>query len=516
VRFTARTVWNVIARRAADTPDAMMAIDERRQSLTFAQYQQRCERVAAGFQAIGVTAESRVAWQLPTCLDALVLFGALARLQAVQIPIVPLYRDREMSFVLEQTRTRFVVVPGTWHDYDFVAMTQRVATDLPEPITIWSRDDGLPEADPANLAGVALPSTQPGQGPVRWIYYTSGSTSDPKGVLHSDGTLGTVAGILVDRLRMGEDDRIAMVFPFAHIGGSNLLLSALMVGGRCLCVESFDPQTTVKFLSEEGVTLAGAGPVFHAAYLAAQRRTPGRSIFPAVRAFPGGGAPKPAHLHHEVKAELGGAGIVSALGLTECQIVAMCDMDDPDDKLATTEGRPAPGAHVKVVSSDELLCGPDEEGELRLVAPQMFLGYLDRGLNGEAFDSEGYFRTGDLGCIDEDGYIHIVGRIKDVINRKGENISAKEVEDELCLHPGIREVAVIGLPDPVSGERCCAVIVPFDSDERLDMAQVQEFLSGRGLMRQKWPEQLEFVGELPRAPAGKVLKQELQKRFASP
>jgi len=515
VRFAERTVWGLIARRASDTPDGVMAVDERRRSLTFAHYRERCERVAAGLQTLGVTAEARVSWQLPTCLDALVLFGALARLQAVQIPLVPLYRDREMSFVLEQTRSSFVVVPETWRGHDYAAMARRVAGRLTGPITTVISDDGLPEGDPASLASAALPSMQLGREPVRWIYYTSGSTADPKGVLHSDGTLGTVAAILVDRLRMREDDRIAMVFPFAHIGGSNLLLSALMVGCRCICAESFDPLTTVDFLADEGVKLAGAGTVFHSAYLAAQRRTPGRRIFPAVRAFPGGGAPKPAHLHYEIKAELGGAGIVSALGLTECQIVSMCDMDDPDDKLATTEGRPAPGAQVRVVSPDESLCGPDEEGELRLIAPQMFLGYVDGGLNGEAFDSDGFFRTGDLGFFDEDGYVHIVGRLKDVINRKGENISAKEIEDELYHHPGIRDVAVIGLPDPVSGERCCAVIVASDPGTRLDMAAVQEFLDGRGLMRQKWPEQLEFVSELPRAPAGKVLKQELKKRFAS-
>jgi len=513
-QFAERTVWDLIARRATDTPDGVMAIDEQRRSLTFAQYRQRCEQVAAGLQTLGVTTETHVSWQLPTCLDALVLFGALTRLQAVQIPLVPLYRDRELSFVLRQTKSRFVVVPGTWRGYDYAAMAQRVARGLTGPITTLISDDGLPQGDPASLAGAPPPSTQRGQDPVRWIYYTSGSTSDPKGVLHSDGTLGTVAAILVDRLRMRGDDRVAMVFPFAHIGGSNLLLSALMVGCRCLCAESFDPLTTVDFLADEGVTLAGAGTVFHSAYLAAQRRTLGRRIFPTVRAFPGGGAPKPAHLHYEVKAELGGAGIVSALGLTECQIVSMCDMDDPDDKLAATEGRPAPGAQVKVVNPDESLCRPNEEGELRLIAPQMFLGYLDAGLNGDAFDSEGYFRTGDLGFFDEDGYVHIVGRLKDVINRKGENISAKEIEDELYHHPGIREVAVIGLPDPVSGERCCAVIVPSNAAQRFDMAALQEFLDSRGLMRQKWPEQLEFVSELPRAAAGKVFKEELKKRFA--
>jgi non-ribosomal peptide synthetase component E (peptide arylation enzyme) len=169
-----------------------------------------------------------------------------------------------------------------------------------------------------------------------------------------------------------------------------------------------------------------------------------------------------------------------------------------------------------VVDADGRVCGPDEQGELRVVAPQMFLGYLDATLNADAFDEDGYFRTGDLGFFDDDGYLHVAGRLKDVINRKGENISAKEIEDELYHHPDIREVAVIGLPDPVSGERCCAVVVPANPARAPDMAGLQRFLHDRGLMRQKWPEQLEIVAELPRAPAGKVLKQELQRRFGAP
>ncbi len=160
VRFAARTVWDLIARRATDTPDAVMAIDEQRRSLTFGRYEQRCQQVAAGLQALGVTAATHVAWQLPTCLDALVLFGALARLQAVQIPLVPLYRDREMSFVLRQTKASFVVVPGMWRGYDYTAMARRVAGGLTEPITTLITDHGLPEGDPASLASAALPSTQ--------------------------------------------------------------------------------------------------------------------------------------------------------------------------------------------------------------------------------------------------------------------------------------------------------------------------------------------------------------------
>jgi acyl-CoA synthetase (AMP-forming)/AMP-acid ligase II len=334
------------------------------------------------------------------------------------------------------------------------------------------------------------------------VFYTSGTTADPKGARHTDATIAAAAVAMNVALELTAEDRSALVFPFTHIGGITWLFSSLMTGCANICLERFDPAEAVEVMAREDVTLAGAGTPFHLAYLEAQRRRPGKPIFPSVRAFPGGGAPKPPQLHYDVKKELGGVGIVSGYGLTECPILAMGAVGDPDDKLADTEGR-APGVELRVA-----------EGELRVKGPQLFRGYVDAGLDAEAFDEDGFFRTGDLGVVDEGGFVAITGRLKDVIIRKGENISAKEIEDLLYQHPKDADVAVIGLPDPALGERCCAVVASRDGADPLAFKEMVDFLKEQGLAMQKVPEQLELVDVVPRNPSGKTLKHELRQSLS--
>jgi len=240
-------------------------------------------------------------------------------------------------------------------------------------------------------------------------------------------------------------------------------------------------------------------------------------LFANVRTFPGGGAPKPPQLHHDIKREMGGAGIVSGYGLTECPIIAMNGVYDPNEKLAHTEGRANPTEmRIKIVRSDGSEAAAGEEGEVRALGPQLCKGYLDSTLDDDAFDEEGFFRTGDLGNLDADGFLTITGRLKDVIIRKGENISAKEVEDLLHQHPEIAEAAVIGLPDPRTGERCCAVLAFREGAQPLGFDDMVAFLLDQGLSKRKLPEQLEVVAALPRNATGKVLKHELRKQYAEP
>jgi acyl-CoA synthetase (AMP-forming)/AMP-acid ligase II len=309
-----------------------------------------------------------------------------------------------------------------------------------------------------------------------------------------------------------------LVFPFTHVGGIGWLYCGLLAGCGHIVVQQFDPKTSLEVLDRHGVTQATAGTAFHQVYLEAQRVRKKRKkarLFKGVRAFPGGGAPKPSQLHYDIKEAFGGAGIVSGYGLTECPTLAMNSVHDPDDKLAETEGRASPSEmRIKVVTLDGKLAGPGEEGEIRALGPQLCRGYLDDSLDAAAFDEEGYFRTGDLGHLDADGYVVITSRLKDVIIRKGENISAKEVEDHLYRHPKVADVAVIGLPDENQGERCCAVVVSADADDPLTFEEMSDFLRTRDLMVQKIPEQLEPVAELPRNPTGKVLKHELRARYA--
>jgi non-ribosomal peptide synthetase component E (peptide arylation enzyme) len=220
---------------------------------------------------------------------------------------------------------------------------------------------------------------------------------------------------------------------------------------------------------------------------------------------------------------MGGAGIVSGYGMTEAPIVTMGRCDDPDEKLAHTEGRAvSPEVDLRVVRTDGTRAAVAEEGELRVRAPQLFSGYVDASLDAAAFDRDGYFRTGDLGSLDDEGYVRVTGRLKDVIIRMGENIPAKEVEDLLATHPRIADVAVIGLPDARTGERCCAVVASrtperasTGNDDPLTLEEIRRFLRDQQLMTQKIPEQLELVDVIPRNATGKILKQELRARYSS-
>jgi non-ribosomal peptide synthetase component E (peptide arylation enzyme) len=205
--------------------------------------------------------------------------------------------------------------------------------------------------------------------------------------------------------------------------------------------------------------------------------------------------------------------VVSVYGLTEAPFAVLSSLRDPDEKLARCEGRAAGGAELRIAAADGRACAPGEEGEIRLRGPMLCRGYLAPEQGADAFDAQGFFPTGDLGRLDTDGFLSVTGRLKDVIIRKGEKISAKEVEDVLYAHPRIADVAVIGLPDAETGERSCAVVVPA-AGAALDLAEVARFCREAGLARQKLPERLELVPDLPRNASGKVLKHELRRRFA--
>jgi acyl-CoA synthetase (AMP-forming)/AMP-acid ligase II len=504
-----KSLWQLVTERAEASPDVLMAIDMQGRTMTFGEFHARAERAAAGFAAMGVGEGTPVSWILPSRFEAFVLTAALARLGATQNPILPIYREREVSFMARQTRCELMVVPGTFRDFDYETMARAATRGL--DATVLVTDPDLPDGDPATLAAPA-----PGDGePVRWIMYTSGTVADPKGARHTDASIAASNVGMQWSMQVTSDDRVAVVFPITHVGGLVWLFNTLETACRLLMVEIFSPATAIPFLAEQGVTCAGAGTAFHLAYLEAQRRQPRTPLFPNVRLFNGGGAPKPITLHYEMLAEMG-APVISGWGLTETPINTMVPLDAPDHKKAETEGQACPGVELRAVSpDDERDVGRGVEGELRVKAKQVCLGYLDSSLDAAAFDADGWFRTGDLGVIDDEGYVTITGRLKDIIIRKGENISAKEVEDLLFKHPSVADVAVIGLADRASGERVCAVVV-CNEGATLEFKDMSDFLAEQGLITRKLPEQLELVDALPRNPTGKILKRELQSRFADP
>ncbi len=515
MKVEARSFWELVEKRAAATPDALFLLDDAGRRMSFAEYRAAAERAAAGLLRLGVVSGTPVTWILPTRFSALVLTAALARLGAVQNPIIPIYRHREVSFCTRQTGAKLLIVPPAFRGFDYQGMAREIAVQQPG-LEVCVVEHELPEGDPAALPLAEAAPARPDDAPIRWIFYTSGTTADPKGARHSDATLLPSGMGMVRCFDLGPTDRVALVFPVTHIGGPSWIMAGLISGCTHLVVESFGPES-VAFLAQHGVTHAGAGTAFHNVYLAEQRKQPGTPLFPRVRAFPGGGAPKPPQLHFDIQKEMGGVGIVSGYGLTECPILAMNTLRDPDAKLAYTEGsvNPPGESRARVVTLEGREAAAGEEGELRVKGPQLCKGYLDTRLDADAFDEQGFFRTGDLGIVDAEGFVTITGRLKDVIIRNGENVSAKEIEDLLYAHAKIADVAVIGVPDPRTGERVCAVVACREGVQPLAFDEMVAFLKAQRLMLQKIPERLELVDAVPRNPSGKILKRELRERFAT-
>ena len=507
--LTGGTFWGMVERRAELTPDAAMIVDDRGGELSFVGYRDAALRAAAGLVELGAGQGVSVSWQLPTWTSTLVLQAALARLGAVQNPIIPVYREREVGFCVRQTGARLLLVPSVWRGFDYQAMAEGIAAEV-DGLDVVVCDGELPEGDPSVLDGLPAPGDAE---EIRWVYYTSGTTSDPKGARHCDSSVMASGIAMVERQHVTAEDQFGLAFPFAHIGGVSNLSVALSSGCTLVIAEAFDPTETTALFARHGVSLVGGGPAFFMAFLAEQRKQPGESILPRLRLCSGGGAPMPASQHYEVQAEMGGRGCGHAWGMTEAPIIAQNSPGDADEKLANTEGRPLAGAEIKVMGFDGEPADVGSEGELWIRGPMVCRGYMDEALTAASFNGD-WFHTGDVGYLDANGYVTLTGRVKDIIIRKGENISATEVEDLLFAHPKVADAGVIGLPDDERGERVCAVVELAAGSDGLSLGEVGEYFRSSGIMAQKIPEQLEIVDSLPRNATGKVLKHELRDRFS--
>jgi cyclohexanecarboxylate-CoA ligase len=506
----APTIWELVRRRAELSGDRTMLFDTAGQRVSFAEFAARVEQVAAGLMSLGISAGTRVTWQLPTKIDSVVVSMALARLGAVQNPVLHLYREREVAAVLRQSRPEFFLVPGVWRDRDFAAMARELAAELdPAPVVIDLAGE-LPVGDTSTL-----PPPLTSGDDVRWVYYTSGTTSEPKGVQHTDKTLMAGGRGLAAALDMSPDDIGSIAFPYSHIAGPDYMLMMLAAGFGAVLLEAFVPADAVVTFRELGVTMCGGSTAFYQMYLAEQRKSPGEPIVPSLRIMSGGGAAKPPEIFYDVQREMG-VRVVHGYGMTEVPMMAMGSPHDSDEQLAQTDGRPVVGAEIRIVREDGVGAAPDEVGEVRLRGPVVCVGYTDSAANAEAFDAEGWFRTGDLGLLRSDGHLRLTGRLKDVIIRKGENISARELEEVLFSHPRIAEVAVIGLPDRDRGELVCAVVELVSPNDVLTFEEMTAWCREAGMMTQKIPERLEIVDRLPRNESlNKVLKFKLREQFSA-
>ncbi|CDO89490.1 cyclohexanecarboxylate-CoA ligase [Mycobacterium triplex] len=506
--------WTLIAEAAQREPNRRLFADDHGRSLSARELRDAARATAAAFAERGIGAGTVVSWQLPTMLETVVVMAALARLGAVQNPIIPILREREVAFITGQLSTEFLVVPEVWRGFDHGALARSLAAAQGfEAITVdlatppCAGELRLPRADADALAAVTGGDNQ-------WIYYSSGTTAAPKGIRHTDSTVIAGSRGMVAAMGITADDVDPIAFPIAHIGGAAMIAAALMTGMRLALFEVFDPVATPRAIAAHNPTFLGTATPFFVAFLEAQRAHGDRPLFGALRGCIAGGAPITAELGRQVRETFGTAGIANAWGMTEFPVATSPSLDAPPEVLDYTVGAPVPGVSVRVVDNRENELPVGQEGELRLKGPQCFLGYADATLDAAAFDEDGWLRTGDLGLIDADGNVRVTGRIKDAIIRNAENISALEIENVLATHPAVADVAVIGVPDHSAGERVCAVVVPASADG-VSLESLVRHCHSLGLSRYKHPERLVIVDTLPRNQFGKVIKKELREAIST-
>ncbi len=508
------TLWALIAAAAQRGSNRPLLADDHGRSLTARELHDAACSAAAAFAERGIRGGTVVSWQLPTTLETMVVMAALARLGAVQNPIIPILREHEVGFITGQLATEFFVVPEVWRGFDHGGLARALSSEKRfQVITVDLVTP--PVADELRLPRAGIKALPPPPKPTldtRWIYYSSGTTAAPKGIRHADASLIAGSAAVVEMVGTNSSDVDPIAFPIAHIGGAAMLATALLTGMRLVLFGAFDPATTPFSIAAHNPTLLGTATPFFVAFLQAQRANGDRPLFPSLRGCLAGGAPITAELGRQVRETFGVAGIANAWGMTEFPAATSPPLTAAPEVLDHTVGPPVPGVSVRVVGNREVELPTGHEGELRLKGPQCFHGYVDATLDTEAFDKDGWLRTGDLGLIDAQGNVRVTGRIKDAIIRNAENISALEIENVLASHPAVSDVAVIGVPDRQTGERVCAVVVPTSADG-VSLESLVQHCRSRGLSPYKHPERLVIVDALPRNQFGKVVKKDLRKAF---
>jgi len=490
------TLADALRDAAREAPDRVLVRDDDG-TLTCAELLDRATTLAHALLR-RMPVGSVVSFTVPNWHEAAVIYLGTTLAGMVVNPILPSLRDRELAFILTDANSRAIFIPQSFGGHDYAAMLARVASGLPDPPEIVAV-----RGDAAGHIAFGDLLTEPGSGTLpelspadtRMILYTSGTTGRPKGVLHSHDSLRALIEQIGHHWRVDPGDTFLVPSPIAHIGGSIYAFECpLLLGTQAVLMQRWDADVAVRLMLEHRCThMAGATPFLDGLLSAAQRAG---TRLPDLKVFICGGASVPPTLIRRASEYLDKSAVSRVYGSTEVPVTTIGSLDDVD-RAADTDGRPGIADVVLV------------DGEIRARGPQMLTGYLHPEDNRDSFDEAGYFRTGDLGRFTGDGHLVVTGRAKDIIIRNGENISPKEVEDILVTHPGIAEIAIVGIPDPRTGERACATVVAAEPPGP-DVSELKSFLAARGVATFKVPEQVRFVDALPKNDAGKVLKHVLK------
>jgi cyclohexanecarboxylate-CoA ligase len=519
-----RTLLDFLDDAVAAAPDAVALVgythaDDGRRALTYGELAEQVDRVAAGLLDLGVRAGQVVSMQLPNWWQMPVLSLACLRVGAVTNALMPIFRSRELEFMLGLAESVVLVVPEEFNGFDHAAMARDLAARLPALNTVITVRPGgggqfdavLASRRPTEDDRAEFARRRPDPDAVVQLAYTSGTTGEPKGVMVTSNTALCNVRDFAARLGLTRDDVQLMASPLAHQTGYMYgFQMPILRGATSVLQDVWRPERATEIIRAEGVAFTMASTPFLSDLTREAEQQP--AAFASFRVFLCAGAPVPRDLVRRATVAMD-ARIGSGWGMSEMGAVTATGPDDPDERVFETDGSPLPEVELRVIGLGGDVLGPDVEGSLQVRANSLFGGYLKRpDLRG--CDAEGWFDTGDLARIDAAGFLRITGRSKDIIIRGGENIPVVEIENLLYAHPDVAEVAIVAMPDERLGERACAFVVPRERSVPT-LAGLGEFLAQRGAATQYRPERLELVDALPRTLTGKIQKFRLREQLAS-
>lgn len=511
-----RTYLDDVLEVAARQPDQVAVVTARTghalpESLTYGQLARLVDRFAGALADLGVGRGDVVSLQLPNWWQFPTLALATARLGAVVNPLVPIFRHRELSFILERTAAKVCVVPATYRGFAHGELLRALQRELPslEHVFVLGEDfEGhFVERRWEDAAGLhsRLDALRPAPGDLAEIQFTSGTTGEPKGVEHTyDSIRGSCAAgpriLGFDASHTG-----FMASTLAHQTGFLFgLVVPLSCGAKVVYQDVWNPEEALAVMSDEGVTWSMGATPFVLDLVEAQQRQP--RPLDRFNRFICGGAPIPPHAVGAAQ-EVLGAELVAVWGMTENGIVTLTRPGDPHEVVTQSDGTPVPWMEVRIVDDEGAELGVGAPGRLQVRGASQTRGYYKRpDLYEASSTADGWFDSGDMAWRREDGGIRIAGRYKDLVIRGGENVPVGEVEAVLYTHPAVREAAVVGYPDERLGERACAVIVPVQAGEAPTLQELAAHCQASGMARQFWPERLVVLDDLPKTPSGKVQK----------
>ncbi|RLA17123.1 MAG: cyclohexanecarboxylate-CoA ligase [Gammaproteobacteria bacterium] len=519
--WTDRLLTDYLDDTVARVPDRVAIVDNNsergsRLQLTYGELSEQVDRIALGLDRLGVGVADVVAFQLPNWWQFVAIHLACVRLGAVGNPLMPIFRQREMGFMLKFAEAKVVIVPEQFRGFDCPAMIQSISADLSDMqhlLVIGSDGNGSFEQQllqPGGDAQALYKARGQDANRVMQLLYTSGTTGQPKGVMQTSNTLIYGTREYMNGLQFGSEEICLMASPMAHQTGFMYgMMLAIMLGRPLVLQDIWDADRAWQIIREEKVTFTmGATPFLSDLAGSPQRELCHDGTF---RTFVCGGAPIPEVLLEQVNSL--GINAYAGWGMTECGVITLSKPGDSEAKILGSDGSALPGAAVKVVDESGATQPAGVEGDLLVSGGANFVGYLKRP---EAYghDADGWFDTGDRAVMDGDGYIRIAGRTKDIIIRGGENIPVAEVEGLLYRHPAIADAAVVAMPDSRLGERGCA-FVTLKPGQNFDFKAMQAYFDAEQMARQYIPERLEILELMPRTATGKIQKFQLREQAQS-